>query len=325
MLLFSIAVLSGFILLIWGADKFVEGAAAIAHNLGVSTLLIGLTIVGLGTSAPEILVSIMASSNGNGGLAIGNALGSNITNIALVLGATALVIPLTVHSNILRREYPMLLSVTVLGILLMIDGQLSQMDGIILLSALLIVLFIMWRMAISQRTADPLVDELDDEIPINISSRKATINFIIGLLVLLISSKMLVWGAIGIAKAFGLSDLIIGLTIVALGTSLPELAASITSAKRGEHDIAVGNVIGSNIFNLLAVLAVPALMTPGPFDSAAIFRDAPVMLLLTVLLFLFAYGFCGKPGRINRLEASVFVLIFIGYQGFLFYSISGIQ
>lgn len=325
MLAFSIAILTGFVLLIWGADKFIEGAAALAFNFGISTLLIGLTIVGFGTSAPEILVSVMAALEGNAGLAIGNALGSNITNIALVLGATAIIIPLTVNSNILRREYPMLLAVTLLAIALMIDGNLDITDGLILLAALLIVLVLMWRLAVTQRKTDPLEDELADEIPHDMSTGKATTLFVIGLTVLLISSKILVWGATGIATAFGVSDLIIGLTIVALGTSLPELAASIAGARKGEHDIAIGNVIGSNIYNLLGVLSVPALLSPGSFDPAVIFRDAPIMLLLTVLLFLFAYGFCGKPGRINRFEAAVFIMIFVSYQGFLFYSISGIQ
>ncbi len=322
MLWFSLSILFGFVLLVWGADRFIVGAAALAHNLGVSSLLIGLTIVGFGTSAPEVLVSAMASWNGNSGLAIGNALGSNITNIALVLGMTALVIPLTVNSLTLKREYPMLLGVTLLATALMWDGELSIVDGVILFAVLVVVLFLLWRIAVAQRQSDPLAREIDEEIPLDMPSGKAFWLFLFGLIVLLISSRMLVWGAVGIAHAFGVSDLIIGLTIVALGTSLPELAASISGAMKNEHDIAIGNVIGSNIYNLLAVLGMPALLAPGPFEPAVLLRDVPVMLGLTLALFVMAYGFAGRPGRINRFEGAVLLAAFIGYQGFLFYSVT---
>ncbi len=320
MLWFALSILFGFALLVWGADRFVIGAAALAHNLGVSSLLIGLTIVGFGTSAPEVLVSLMAALNGNPGLAIGNAIGSNITNIALVLGMTALVVPLTVGSTTLKREYPMLVGVTLLACALMWDGALSVTDGWILLATLVVVLFLLWRIAVSQRQGDPLGSEIDEEIPTDMSSGTALAWFLLGLVVLLVSSRMLVWGAVGIAHAFGVSDLVIGLTIVALGTSLPELAASVGSAIKGEHDIAIGNVIGSNIYNLLGVLSMPALIAPGTLEGAVLQRDIPMMLGLTLALFLIAYGFRG-PGRINRFEGALLTAAFIAYQGFLFYSV----
>ncbi len=320
MLLHITAILAGFGLLIWGADRFVIGAAAIARNLGIAPLLIGLTIVGFGTSAPEILVSGMAAIQGNPGLAIGNSLGSNIANIGLILGVTAMVAPLSVHSTTLRREYPMLLAVCLGSLLLLLDGELTRTDGVILLSGLVLILYGMVRIGrYGDRTSDPMRQEYDAEIPQQMSTRSALLWFVLGLSLLLISSRMLVWGAIQIATAFGVSDLVIGLTIVALGTSLPELAAGIASALKGEHDIAIGNVIGSNIYNLLAVLPMPALFAPGPFAPEVLIRDMPVMIGLTLAMFVMGYGF-GSPGRINRLEGAIMVLVFISYQGLLFIS-----
>jgi cation:H+ antiporter len=318
MLLSLVAIICGFALLVWGADRFVAGAAALARNFGVSPMLIGLTIVGFGTSAPEILVSSMAAAQGNPGLAIGNALGSNIANIGLILGVTALVAPLTVNSATLRREYPMLLAVTLLTILLMLDGTLGRIDGVILLVGLVVLLFGMARIAMTSRGSDPMKQEYDAEIPEEMKTSAAIFWFLAGLILLLVSSRMLVWGSVNIATAFGVSDLVIGLTIVALGTSLPELAAGIASAIKKEHDIAIGNIIGSNMYNLLAVLAMPGLIAPGAFTAEALTRDLPVMVGLTIAMFLMSYGFGGQ-GRINRFEASLLLAAFIGYQGFLFY------
>ncbi len=318
MLLSLVAIVCGFALLVWGADRFVTGAAALARNFGVPPIVIGLTIVGFGTSAPEILVSAMAAAQGNPGLAIGNALGSNITNIGLILGVTALVAPLTVSSATLRREYPMLLTVCLVTVLLMLDGALDRLDGVILLTGLLAMLYGMARIALSSRASDPMEQEYDAEIPEQMKTSIAVFWFLAGLTLLLVSSRMLVWGAVNIANAFGVSDLVIGLTIVALGTSLPELAASVISALKKEHDIAIGNVIGSNMYNLLVVLAMPGLIAPGSFVPAALTRDLPVMIGLTLAMFLMSYGFRGQ-GRINRLEASLLLVAFIGYQGFLFY------
>ncbi len=316
------AVILGFAILVWGAERFITGAAALARNMGVPPLLIGLTIVGFGTSAPEILVSAMASIQGNPGLAIGNALGSNIANIALILGVTALVSPLTVHSNTLKREYPMLLAVCLLAMMLMLDGKLDHLDGIILISALVIVLLGMARIGMTGGRSDPMQREYDAEIPEDMPTGRAVTWFLLGLTLLLVSSRMLVWGAVNIATAFGVSDLIIGLTIVALGTSLPELAAGVASALKREHDIAIGNVIGSNIFNLLAVLPMPALLSPGKFNPEILTRDMPVMIGLTLVMFVMSYGF-RKQGRISRIEGLLLLCAFIGYQGMLFLSARG--
>jgi len=317
MLLFITAIVAGFALLVWGAERFVTGAAAIARNLGVSSMLIGLTIVGFGTSAPEILVSSMAALQGNPGLAIGNALGSNIANIGLILGITALIAPLNVNSEALKREYPMLLAVCLVATVLMLDGELGVMDGTILLACLIVLLYGVTVISFKNRNVDPLSTEFDAEIPTSLSTAKAVWLFVLGLTLLLVSSKILVWGAVGIAAAFGISDLIIGLTIVALGTSLPELAASVVSALKKEHDIAIGNVLGSNMYNLLAVLPMPGIIAPGLFAPEVMARDMPVMIGFTLILFVVGYGFRG-PGRINRLEGFVLLLAFIAYQVMLF-------
>ncbi|MES9824224.1 MAG: calcium/sodium antiporter [Candidatus Thiodiazotropha endolucinida] len=319
MFLFSVAILVGLVVLVWSADRFISGAAALADNLGVSPMLIGLTVVGFGTSAPEVLVSTMASFNGNPGLAIGNAIGSNIANIGLILGFTALLIPLSVHSSVLRREYPLLLAVSAMAFLLMWDGELNQLDGVILLVTLVAVLG--WMIYTAKTgAADPIAGEFDAEIPHDIPTQKAIVLLLAGLIFLLLSSRLLVWGASNVASALGVSDVIIGLTIVAIGTSLPELAASITSALKGEDDLAIGNVIGSNLYNLLAVLSIPGLVTPGAYSPEVLERDLPVMMVLTIFLFFMGHGL-GKQGRINRLEGLLLLLCFIGYQSLLFVSL----
>ncbi len=325
MLIDILAILSGFVLLVWGADSFVNGAAGIARNFGVSPLLIGLTIVGFGTSAPEILVSTMASIQGNPGLSIGNALGSNITNIALILGATALIAPLTVHSQTLHREYPVMLLVTLGAAGLMLDQSLTMTDGIILLVSLILVMAWIIHVGLQRKTDDPMIKEMEDELPSAMPTSKAVIWFIIGLVVLLVSSRLLVWGAVNIATAFGISDLVIGLTIIAIGTSLPELAASIASAMKNEHDLAIGNIIGSNIYNLLAVLSIPGLLSPGEFAIEVILRDLPILIGLTIALFFMGYSFKNTTGHINRLEGSVLLSAFIAYQGWLFIDATGVS
>jgi cation:H+ antiporter len=317
MLLSAAAILAGFLFLIWGADRFITGAAALARNLGVSSMLIGLTIVGFGTSAPEILVSSMAALEGNPGLAIGNALGSNIANVGLILGATALVIPLQVQSATLKREYPMLLAVYLVTVLLLLDGDLSRWDGVILLAGLGIMLYGMIRIGRSGRGSDPLAREFEAEIPQQMKTTIALFWFLVGLVVLLLGSRLLVWGAVNVAVAFGVSDLVIGLTIVAIGTSLPELAASLAGALKQEPDIAIGNIIGSNMYNLLAVLAMPGLIAPGLFAPEVLSRDLPMMIGITLAMYVMSYGF-GAPGRISRIEGALLVLAFLGYQGWLF-------
>jgi cation:H+ antiporter len=318
MLLNILAILGGLAVLVWGADRFISGAAALANNLGVSPMMIGLTIVGFGTSAPEVLVSSIAAIDGNPGLAIGNALGSNIANIGLIIGVTALVVPLSVHSQVLQREYPLLLSISLISLALMWDGELGRIDGLILLVLLIGILAWMVRSARTE-TSDPISNEFDAEIPHDIPTPKAALWLGIGLLSLLLSSRALVWGAANVASTLGVSDVVIGLTIVAIGTSLPELAASIASALKGEHDIAIGNVIGSNLYNILAVLSIPGLIAPGPFLPEVLYRDQPTMIGLTVVVFLMGYGF-GNHGRINRLEGAILLSAFIGYQSLLFFS-----
>ncbi len=317
MLMFVTALVIGLILVVWGADRFVIGAAASARNLGVSALIIGLTVVGFGTSVPEILVSAVAAWQGNPGLAIGNALGSNIANIALILGATALVAPLKVHSETLRREYPVLVLVTLVAFALMLDGVLDRFDGVLLLMGLVALLAWMIHLGLRSRSEDPIGSEFEAEIPSEMPMGVALGWLIVGLIVLLIGSRALVWSAVGIAQALGVSDLVIGLTIVAIGTSLPELATSLVSAIKNEHDIALGNIIGSNMYNLLAVMSLPGLIRPGPFDPHVLLRDFPIVIGLTLALFAMAYGF-GGPGRINRVEGSILLCAFAGYQGLLF-------
>ena len=317
MLLAIGSIILGFVLLIWGADRFVIGAAALARNLGVSPLLIGLTIVGFGTSAPELLVSAMASLEGTPGLAIGNAIGSNITNIGLIIGVSALVSPLIVRSDALRREFPLLLAASGGAYLLMLDGALDRVDGALLLAGLVATLLAIVHIGRQRALSDPLEKEFEDEIPTGLSTFAAVAWLTVGLVVLLASSRMLVWGAVNIATLFGVSDLIIGLTIVAVGTSLPELAASVMSTLKGEDDIAVGNVVGSNIYNILGVLCLPGLLAPGPVDAMLLSRDLPVMLALTVALLVMSWGRKGD-GRINRLEGAILLACFAAYQGWLY-------
>ena len=316
MLINIVALLGGLVVLVYSADCFVDGAVSIAKNFGVSPLLIGLTIVGLGTSAPEILVSAIASLQGNTGLAIGNALGSNIANIGLILGATALIMPLSFHSQLLKRELPILIFTSILCYALAFDG-LGQIDAFIMLTGLGVFLcWLVWS-AKNNKTRDPLSEEIEQELPELLSINKAWMFFALGLVGLLLSSKLLVWAAVNIAIHYGVSDLVIGLTIVAFGTSLPELAASITSVMKKEDDLAVGNVIGSNMFNLLAVYSLPGLLSPGSVGETVLSRDFPVMLVFTIGLFVLGYGI-PKSETINRREGGVLLLGYLAYQWMVF-------
>ena len=312
------AVVAGLALLVWSADRFIFGAAQTAVHFKVPPILIGLTIVSIGTSAPEALVSLSAALQDNAGLAIGNVYGSNIANIALVLGVTVLVTPLAVQSVTLRRELPILLLINVIVIALMFDGILGWVDGVILLMAMVVVMVVLVRLSRTAAAGDPIKTEFDEEIKEESSIAKALLWLLVGLLILIASAKLLVWGAVNIAVALGVSDLVIGLTIVAIGTSLPELAASITGALKGEDDLAIGNIVGSNIFNFLLVLAMPALFAPGPYAKEVLYRDAPITLALTVALFIMAIGL-RKPGYIMRWEGGLLFSAFIAYMVFLYY------
>ncbi|AOE50499.1 calcium/sodium antiporter [Kangiella sediminilitoris] len=314
-------IIIGITLLMWSADRFTDGAAAIARNLGVSRLIVGLTIVAIGSSAPEIFVSILDSfktcapdkPDCGPEVAIGNALGSNITNIALVLGITALVKPLLIHSTLLRREIPILFLCSLAVFFFFLDLRLSHIEGFILLGAL--VLYFIWlvRTGIQSRQKhDPMVDELIEELPEGMPTGKATFWVILGLVLLVGSSKLLIVGASGIATAFGVSETVIGLTIVALGTSLPELGASVASVLKNEHEIAIGNVIGSNIFNLLGVLGIPAAIAAPVIEDKILYVDYPLMLALIIATAIMAYGIRGT-GKINRIEGGILVAVFLGY------------
>ncbi len=318
MLLAAAAILLGFIILVWSADRFVDGAAATAKHLGMPSLLIGMVIVGIGTSAPEMVVSAMAAMDGNPNLALGNALGSNIVNTGLVLGVTALMIPLVVHSKIVRKEIPILIGISLLAGYFCWDGALTRIEGIILLSGFFGV--IAWSVFAAIRgKGDVLEGEMEQEMEAHTQMSLAMALFWLaaGLALLVLSSRILVWGAVEVAQAFGVSDLIIGLTIIALGTSLPELAATISAAKKGEHDIAIGNVVGSNMFNLLAVIGIAAVISPVPTMLPEVMaRDWPVMMVLTIALMLMALSW-KKEGRINRVEGGILLTIYVAYSAYL--------
>lgn len=306
----------GLAFLVWGADRFVEGAAATARNLNVSPLLIGMTIVSLGTSAPEAIVAAQAAIQGNTSLAVGNALGSNITNIALVLGVSALAAPIVVRSKIFRTEMPMLIGVCLFSAFLLYDQVLQRNDGILLLIGQAVILCLMFWLS-RGGAEDSAAAEFDEEIPSDWSTPKALLWLAVGLACLLLGARLLVDGAVSIAEGFGISEVVIGLSIVALGTSLPELGASLGSALKGEHDIAIGNIIGSNMFNLLLVLGTAGVLGPAALPAEIVSRDVPVMLGLTAAMVIMAFGFKGA-GRINRVEAGLLVVCFISYQSWLF-------
>ncbi|MDD2761858.1 MAG: calcium/sodium antiporter [Methylomonas sp.] len=307
----------GLIILVWSADLFVEGAAAIARHLGMSPLLIGMVVVGFGTSAPELSVSALSALQGSPGIALGNAYGSNITNIALILGVTALISPIAVHSQVIRKELPILFVVTLFAFGQLFDGELSVMDAALELSVFAAIMTWMVIQGMKKNDADEFEKEIEKELEEHAMSQfQAWIWLIGGILLLVVSSRMLVWGAVSIAKDLGVSDLIIGLTIVAIGTSLPELASSIAAARKGEHDLAVGNIIGSNLFNTLAVVGLAGVISPMTIPHEIITRDWPLMAILTLALFGMGYDRNGS-GTINRLEGSVLLASFIGYTLYL--------
>ena len=282
-----IAVILGFAGLLWSADRFVHGAATVARLLGMPTILIGLTIVAFGTSAPEIIVAASAALSEAGDMAVGNALGSNLANIGLVLGVTVLIAPIPLNARLLRKEIPVLLIVTLIAGGCLYDNNISTIDGIMLITCLLLIFAIMLKNQLSTSITENVVEDADtnkEDSSDKANTRAAWLWLIIGLVLLLASANILVWGAKEIAVHLGVSQLVIGLTVVAVGTSLPELAASVVSALKGHHDIALGNIIGSNILNILAVMSVPGLLSPTQLDAAVFSRDYFAMLLITLLL-----------------------------------------
>lgn len=328
MLLPIVAVVLGLAVLVWSADKFVDGAVGVARFFGMSTLLIGMVIVGFGTSAPEMVVSALSAMENAPELALGNAYGSNIANIALILGVTALISPVIVKRDALKRDVPILIGVTAVAIIEAADGSISRMDGVVLLLLFAGIMgFNIWSELCAKKKASAQEMEADDgDVSGKASLPKSIAWLLLGLTLLVLSSRCLVWGAVEIAQALGVSDLLIGLTIVAVGTSLPELASSIAAARKGENDLAFGNIVGSNLFNTLTVVGIASTISPmHTVDPLVFSRDLPVVAVLTVLLLLFGLPVRKKRldanglriGRINRLEGSTFLAIYVGYIGFL--------
>lgn len=329
MLFAILAILAGFIVLAWSADRFVNGAAALASHLGVSPLIIGLTIVGFGTSAPELVVSALAALGGNTGLAVGNAIGSNIANVGLVLGIGALIAPLTVASPILRREFPVMGLALLLVLLVSLDGYLGLIEGVVLLLGLLAI--IAWtvrtgiresRQTSATRLEDPLQAEFEQELAQVMPTAQAVMWLLIGGVMMVASSRLLVWGAIDIATLLGISDLLIGLTIVAIGTSLPEVAATVASVLKGENDIAIGNVIGSNIFNSLGVIGLAGILHPAAVDNIVLVRDIPVMLGIAAFLYIILYR-SGDVPCISRIKGGILLILYAAYLSLLAYQAAG--
>jgi len=309
-------VIVGLLFLVWGADRFVHGAAATARNLGIPPLLIGLTIVALATSSPEILVSVVAALRGEPDLAIGNAIGSNIANIGLVLGVVALLRPVELKSATLRREMPALLAVTLLTVSLFLDSYLGRVDGLVLLAGLVIVMIWLIRLGFRSSAGDPLQAEFDAEIPKHMSMRVAILWLVVGIATLLLGAHWMVDGAIDIAKILGVSEVVIGITMVALATSIPELAVSVVSAFRGEYGLAIGNIVGSNIFNLLAVIGIAATIQPAALPPSVLSLHIFVMVAFTLVLFAMTYEYEGR-GQITRVEGLALITAYLAYQGYV--------
>ena len=321
MLLEAIAFLViGLGFLVWSADKLVYGAAALARNFGISPLVIGMTILAMGSSAPEMMVSATAALDGKTDTAVGNVLGSNIANIALILGITALIKPLSISSGVIRRELPLMIGVTLLAGALLWDNHLGFYEGVLLFVLFAAFLFAMLQISRSEKkNGDAFLDEQESEVPEGVSNPKAAMWVVVGLIILPLAANMLVDNAVVIAKFFGMSDLVIGLTIIAVGTSLPELAASLAGVMKGEDDMAVGNIIGSNVFNILAVMGIPGILNPSILSEFAMGRDFWVMLGVSLLLVIMALG---KSRSVNRIEGGVLIVTFVAYQSYLLMNMS---
>ncbi|MBY7733188.1 MULTISPECIES: calcium/sodium antiporter [Vibrio] len=306
--------------LVWSADKLVYGAAALARNFGISPLVIGMTILAMGSSAPEMMVSATAALDGKTDTAVGNVLGSNIANIALILGITALIKPLSISSGVIRRELPLMIGVTLLAGALLWDNHLGFYEGVLLFVLFAAFLFAMLQISRSEKkNGDAFLEEQESEVPEGVSNPKAAMWVVVGLIILPLAANMLVDNAVVIAKFFGMSDLVIGLTIIAVGTSLPELAASLAGVMKGEDDMAVGNIIGSNVFNILAVMGIPGILNPSILSEFAMGRDFWVMLGVSLLLVVMALG---KSRSVNRIEGGVLIVTFVAYQSYLLMNMS---
>lgn len=317
-----LAIVVGLAILVWSADIFIDGAVALANKLNVPSFLIGVIILGLGTSAPEMVVSVLAALEGSPELALGNAYGSNIINTTLVLGATVLISPIIIRKSIINRDMPLLILVTVVAAWQLSDGILSSTDGTVLIILLVVVLVIQIVLSLREGNHEHEEDTLVETVDAEHSMARGLGSLFLGLLVLILSSRAIVWGAVELAAFWGLSELIIGLTVVAVGTSLPELVASISAARKGEHDMALGNIIGSNIFNTLAVVGLAAIIAPITPNAIILSRDILAMSLITLLLStmcLFAYKTKHKFGRGSGVTL---ILFFIGYTLWLIQTVS---
>jgi len=315
-----LALIGGLILLVWSADRFIDGAAVTARYAGMSPLLIGMVVIGFGTSAPEMVVSAISASQGNPGLALGNAYGSNIANLALILGTSALIAPIILKTTVIKRELPILLVVTVLASLLLFDLALSRTDAIVLL--LVFAAIICWWiwLGLRQRIDYNSNDESKEEPKMTL--KIAIVWLVVGMSMLVVSSRILVWGAVEIARGFGVSDLIIGLSVVAIGTSLPELASAIIAMRKGEHDLAVGNVIGSNLFNTLAVVGIAGAIQPLTIAPEVLYRDCLLMGLLTIALFIARVGKSSQK-EISRVGGALLLIVYFSYSGYLIAKVLG--
>lgn len=322
MTLFVVAVIVGLAVLVWGADRFVEGAASVARHLGMPALVVGMVVVGFGTSAPELVVSTIAAAQGTPDIALGNAIGSNIANIGLILGLTAILSPIVVRSRVLRRELPLLVAVTLVAIWLLWDLTLSRPEAVGLL--LVFAGVMAWTLRQGATTKDDAFgEEVEGELDVLLRPmRPALLWLAVGLIALIASSRLLVWGAVGIADRLGVDDLVVGLTVVAVGTSLPELASSIIAARRNEHDIALGNILGSNLFNTLAVVGLAGLVDPIEAAPATLRRDLVVMGLVTFSLVVLGWGM-RRLGRINRVEGAALLVAFVAYTAWLTVEVIG--
>jgi len=323
MLLSFAAVGAGLLLLVWAADRFVLGAAGLARAMGIAPLVVGMVVVGFGTSAPELAVSTLAALQGSSGIAIGNVVGSNIANVALILGICATIKALDVKSQILRRELPMCLAASLLLFGLVVDGSLDRIDGAVLAAGF--IGFMVWSVRAARAGAgDALAEELMAELPPQVPRGRAVFWVVVGLIALVGASQLLVWGAVNLARAAGVSDLVIGLTIVAVGTSLPELAASIAGLLKGEDDIALGNILGSNLFNILCILVAPALIAPGALpDRWVLWRDLPVMIGVMLMLYAAAAGLRGRPLKLERIDGVLLLAVYVGYTLILLATATG--
>ena len=301
----ALVLIVSLLVLAWSADKFVDGACGVAKFFGISPFLIGMVIVGFGTSAPEMLVSATSALSGSPDIALGNAYGSNIANIALILGVAAIVNPIKVDKSLMKKELPFLLLTIPLTVVLILDGQISRIDAVILLAVFLVIMVIS-----SLGKKEELAEEAENGEKVSIF--KPLFLLVFGLALLISSSKALVWAAQGIAVQLGISELIIGLTIVALGTSLPELASSVSAARKNEHEVAFGNVVGSNLFNTLCVVGIAAAIAPVASDPKILLRDIPLVSVLTLLLFVFA-----ARQKISRFSGVLLVAVYFTYNTLL--------